>query len=75
VTRKAGKTVLALDLPFADKDELELGRRGDELLVRVGPYRRAVTLPDSLRSRPVAHATLKKGTLKVVFEESGDDGR
>ena len=74
VTRKGGRTTLALDLPFAAKDELELGRRGDELLVRVGPYRRAVTLPDSLRSRPVADATLKKGTLKVVFEGSADDG-
>jgi arsenite/tail-anchored protein-transporting ATPase len=74
VTRKHGRTTLALDLPFADKDDLELGRRGDELLVRVGPYRRAVTLPDSLRNRPVADATLKKGTLKVVFEGSRDDG-
>jgi arsenite-transporting ATPase len=72
VQRHDGRTTLALDLPFADKDELELGRRGDELLVRVGPYRRAVTLPDSLRSRPVADASLKGGTLKVVFEGSRD---
>ena len=70
-----GRTTLSLDLPFADRDDLELGRRGDELLVRVGPYRRAVTLPDSLRNRPVADASLKKGTLKVVFEGSADDGR
>ena len=75
VTRAAGRTTLSLDLPFADRDDLELGRRGDELLVRVGPYRRAVTLPDSLRNRPVADASLKKGTLKVVFEGSADDGR
>ncbi len=74
VQRKEGRTTLSLDLPFADKDELELGRRGDELLVKVGPYRRAVTLPDSLRGRAVADATLKKGTLKVVFEGSADDG-
>ena len=70
VSRRNGRTTLSVELPFADRDDLELGRRGDELLVRVGPYRRAITLPDSLRSRPVAGASLEGGTLKVSFEES-----
>ena len=74
ITRRAGRTTLSIDLPFADRDDLELGRRGDELLVRVGPYRRAVTLPDSLRTRPVADASLKQGRLKVTFEGSAGDG-
>ena len=39
------------------------------------PYRRAVALPDSLRGRPVADASLKGGTLKVVFEGSTDHAR
>ena len=35
--RKRGDTAeLIIDLPFADRDDLELGRRHDELLVRVG---------------------------------------
>lgn len=58
---------LSLELPFADHDDLDLGRRGDELLVRIGPYRRAVMLPDSLRRRPVAGATLRDGALRVTF--------
>jgi arsenite-transporting ATPase len=74
ITRRGGRTTMSLELPFADRDELELGRRGDELLVKVGPYRRAITLPDSLRSRPIADATLKQGRLKVIFEGSADDG-
>ena len=44
-----------------------VGRSGDELLVRVGPYRRAVVLPDSLRKRTVTGATLRAGTLRVSF--------
>ena len=28
---EAGRTTLSLELPFADRDDLELGRRGDEL--------------------------------------------
>lgn len=74
ITRRAGRTTLSLELPFAARDDLEVGRRGDELLVKVGSYRRAITLPDSLRSRPVADASLKQGRLKVTFEGRADDG-
>jgi arsenite/tail-anchored protein-transporting ATPase len=74
ITRDDGRTILTLELPFADRDDLELGRRGDELLVKVGPYRRAITLPDSLRSRPVADASLDQGRLRVIFEGSASDG-
>jgi arsenite-transporting ATPase len=73
ITRRAGRTTLSLDLPFADRDDLELGRRGEELLVRVGPYRREIKLPDSLRNRPVVDASLRQGRLKVIFEGSADD--
>jgi arsenite/tail-anchored protein-transporting ATPase len=59
--------VLAVDLPFTDKEELSLGRRHDELLVRVGPYRRAILLPDSLRRRQIADAALSDGALRITF--------
>ena len=58
---------LELDLPFAAHDDLDVGRRDDELLVRVGPYRRAVILPDSLRLRRVVDARLVDGMLSVGF--------
>jgi arsenite/tail-anchored protein-transporting ATPase len=59
--------VLSVDLPFTDRDELSLGRREDELLVRVGPYRRSILLPDSLRRRKVVDAALRDGALRVTF--------
>jgi arsenite-transporting ATPase len=62
-----GRYELVQDLPFADRDDLEVGRRGDELLVRIGPYRRAFVLPDSLRRRPVEGASLRDGTLRITF--------
>jgi arsenite-transporting ATPase len=74
ITREGGRTILSLELPFTDRSDLELGRRGEELLVKVGPYRRAITLPDSLRSRAVADASLKQGRLVVIFDGSADDG-
>jgi arsenite/tail-anchored protein-transporting ATPase len=42
VTRTATGYELLLELPFADRDDLELGRRGDELLISVGGHRRAL---------------------------------
>jgi len=74
ITRRGARTTLTLELPFADREDLELGRRGDELLVRVGPYRRAVTLPDSLRGKRVTDASLRQGRLRVVFEGRDDGG-
>jgi arsenite-transporting ATPase len=73
ISRRGGRTSLSLELPFAERDDLELGRRGEELLVRVGPYRRAITLPDSLRTRSIVDATLRDGRLKVTFEGSAAD--
>jgi arsenite-transporting ATPase len=67
--QRDGLFVLRLGLPFAERDELEVGRRHDELLVRVGPHRRAIMLPDSLRRREVAGATLAGQWLEVSFAE------
>lgn len=59
--------VLRLALPFADRDDLDVGRRDGELLVRVGPHRRAIMLPDSLRRRQVVDATMVASWLEVSF--------
>jgi arsenite-transporting ATPase len=60
-------TALVLELPFTDRDGVSLVRRGDELIVTVGPYRRALLLPDSLRRRKVIDATVRDDRLTVVF--------
>ena len=65
-----GRSTLVLPLPFATKDEIDLGRSGDELLVRVGAYRRIVLLPDSLRRRRVVGAALRDETLRVTFTKA-----
>lgn len=71
VERDGEQFLLVLQLPFADRDDLEVGRRDDELLVRVGPYRRALLLPDSLRRRSVTDAGMRDGRLVVRFGPTG----
>jgi arsenite-transporting ATPase len=63
--------VLSMHLPFTEKHEVELGRHDGELLVAVGPHRRAVLLPDSLRRRDVGTARLEDDRLLVEFVEVG----
>ena len=67
VRRQDDRLLLELKLPFTAHDDLEVGRTGDELLVRVGPYRRSLVLPDALRRRMVDGAELREGTLTVTF--------
>ncbi len=59
--------VLEMKVPFIDKSELDVFRRGAELYVEVGPYRRSFVLPDSLQRRDVTRATLDGDVLQVVF--------
>ncbi|HZM30776.1 MAG TPA: ArsA family ATPase [Acidimicrobiales bacterium] len=70
VRRRGDALVLEIQLPFTERDDLEVGRTGDELLVRVGPYRRSLVLPDALRRRSVAGAELRDGTLAVTFRDA-----
>lgn len=67
VEQRGAAMVLRIALPGAEKRDLDLAQHDDELLVRVGPYRRAIVLPESLRRRAVTSAKLVDGALEVRF--------
>jgi arsenite-transporting ATPase len=71
VEKRGEDFVLSIELPFADHDDLDLGRVEDELLVRVGPYRRGIVLPDSLKRRTVEAAKMVGDRLEVTFVTEG----
>ncbi|MER7518126.1 ArsA-related P-loop ATPase [Streptomyces sp. NPDC126499] len=62
-----GILVWHVPLPGAVKDGLSLVRRGAELLLAVGPFRRAVPLPAALRRCTVTGAGLVDGDLRIRF--------
>lgn len=66
---------LSLALPFAERDAVDLARKGDELIITAGPYRRVLALPAALARRTVAEAALRDGRLRVRFEAGGPDDR
>ncbi|MFD4868954.1 ArsA family ATPase [Streptomyces sp. NPDC058412] len=62
-----GVLVWVVPLPGAHKRDLDLVRRGDELLLTAGPYRRIVPLPAALRRCTVSGAALAAGELRIRF--------
>ncbi|MEG3626269.1 ArsA family ATPase [Streptomyces poriticola] len=64
---EAGVLVWHLPLPGAVRDGLDLVRRGDELVVTAGRFRRIVPLPSALRRCTVEGAALREGELRVRF--------
>jgi arsenite-transporting ATPase len=64
--------VLSIALPLARRDEVDLARAGDELVVTVAGHRRVLALPSALRRCDVAGATLVEGRLRVRFEPNPD---
>ncbi|MGW8887679.1 ArsA family ATPase [Streptomyces sp. NPDC055749] len=67
-----GTLVWCLPLPGARKEDLHLVRRGDELLLTVGPFHRIVRLESGLRRCTVAGAALNDGVLRVRFTPDPD---
>ncbi|MFF4419472.1 ArsA family ATPase [Streptomyces sp. NPDC001549] len=62
-----GVLVWVVPLPGAHKSDLDLVRRGDELLLTAGPHRRIVPLPAALRRCTVSGAALADGELRIRF--------
>ncbi|MFF8292051.1 ArsA-related P-loop ATPase [Streptomyces sp. NPDC016309] len=67
-----GVLVWRIPLPGAAKPDLGLVRRGDELVLTAGPFRRVVPLPSALRRCTVSGAALDGGVLSVRFAPDPD---
>ena len=63
-----GTAVLSIELPGVSAAEVEVGQSDTDLAVAVGPYRRNLALPDSLRHRQVRRACVRDGRLEVTFD-------
>lgn len=63
--------VLALDLPLAQRAEVDAARNGDELIVTVGANRRVLTLPSTLRRCEVVGGEFDGRELRVRFRPDG----
>ncbi|GAA5615493.1 ArsA family ATPase [Streptomyces platensis] len=67
-----GILVWRVPLPGAERRGLGLVRRGDEIVVTVGRFRRIRTLPSALRRCTVSGAGLHDGALEIRFTPDPD---
>src|SRR5437868_9246928 len=65
VRKIRGGYLLAMHLPFADRSDMDIHRRGEELFVRVGSYKRNLVLPHTLQRLEVQEATLGEDRVDV----------
>ena len=66
--------VLVLALPHVDGGEIDLVESRGDLAIAIGPYRRNLVLPASLRGRVVRRARAIDGELEIEFGDVGPTG-
>jgi arsenite-transporting ATPase len=67
VRKRGTGYVMTMRLPFAAREDLDIHRRGEELYVRVGSYKRNLILPQSLKRMIVREANFTGDHLEIVF--------
>jgi arsenite-transporting ATPase len=59
--------VLKLPLPHVELDKVRLTKRGDELFVSIGNFKRELLLPTVLAQRDAVGAVFSQGVLRIRF--------
>jgi arsenite/tail-anchored protein-transporting ATPase len=62
-----GVFTLTMKLPFVKKDYIDLFKENEDLIVRIGSFKRHVFLPRALQNRKPGKATLENDTLSIRF--------
>ena len=68
--KQNGRYLVRLHLPFASKSDVNLFKKGDELVIQIGALRRHVGLPSSMAHLSPIKARLEDGTLIIEMKES-----
>ena len=71
LTKKDGAYCLKLKLPFAGKGQVELHKISDELIVRVGSFKKHLLLPRHVAASKSVTAKMEEEYLNICFE--GED--
>jgi arsenite-transporting ATPase len=74
VRRRGNGYSLTMRLPFVSRDDMDIHRRGDELFVRVGSYKRNLILPQTLKRLEVRGANFVGDHLEIAFSKEPEPG-
>jgi arsenite-transporting ATPase len=68
LSKKAGEYILRMTLPFVTKANVEINKVSDELIIRVGSFKRHMLLPKQVAASKSARAKLEGQDLHVYFK-------
>jgi arsenite-transporting ATPase len=71
LSKQNGQYLLTLKLPFIMKEDVQLNRISDELMIRVGSFKSHVMLPRQVAAAKPIKAKLDGEHLKITFEGDG----
>ncbi len=67
VTREGDMYVLRLPLPHVEMDKVVMTKKGDEMIVEIGNFKRDITLPTVLASQEAVRARFVNKALEIHF--------
>jgi arsenite-transporting ATPase len=67
IVKEGEEYVLRLPLPHVEIGKVSITKRGDELFVAIGNFKRDMILPLTLAERPATRAVFRGGVLEVRF--------
>ncbi|GIV97084.1 MAG: arsenic-transporting ATPase [Herpetosiphonaceae bacterium] len=67
IVKEGDEYILRLPLPQVEINKVNMTKRGDQLFVEIGNFRREMILPMTLADRPATRAVFRGGVLEVRF--------
>lgn len=67
IVRDGEEYVMRLPLPHVEIGKVSITKRGDELFIAIGNFKRDMILPLTLAERPAKRAVFREGVLEVRF--------
>jgi len=67
IVKEGEEYVMRLPLPHVEIGKVAITKRGDELFISIGNFKRDMILPLTLAERPAKRAVFREGVLEVRF--------
>ena len=58
---------LTLKIPFAEKNDFDLFESSNEIIIKIGNFKRNIPLPDVVRKYSISNAKFENGELNIIF--------
>jgi arsenite-transporting ATPase len=71
--KQDGHYCLRLKLPFVVKEHIDLSKISDELVLRIGSYKRHILLPRQVAARNTVKAKIEEPYLNITFGGGADE--